>query len=155
MHTGWWAPQHHSCRTQCIRSWFVAWDSIVRCIGLIHSFLWQRWLTSRPASGNCDLVSLTSTIRATRFTFSTLLPSTGHPTLKIPYLSAIRMISMERENIALQLTNLLLKTSVSCAALVREMKIQYLKVWQHSWHYYTFPMFSSLNSFPPLWWHDV
>ena len=77
MQTGWWAPQQHPCRTQWMRSWFLAWDSNVRCIGLIHSFLWQRWLTSRLASGNCDLVSLISTIRATRCTFSTLLPSTG------------------------------------------------------------------------------
>ena len=48
----------------------------------LYSFIWQRWLTSRPAHRNCDLVSLICTIRATRCT-STLLTSTGHPTLKI------------------------------------------------------------------------
>lgn len=75
MHLGWeWYAQLLTpCCMQWVLSWFVAWSFSDRCIGLTHSFLWQRWLTSRIVPGNCDLVRRISTIRATRCTLSTLL----------------------------------------------------------------------------------
>lgn len=85
MHCGRCVPQQTPCWKQCLLSRFVACGSMTRCTGLTQSFLWQRWLTSSPSPGNCDLVRCISTIRATRCTFSCFLPSSGQVTFITPY----------------------------------------------------------------------
>ena len=79
------ALQQNPWLLQWTLSRLVAWASTTRCTGLTHSFLWHRWLTSRPPPGNCDLVKCIWTIRTTRCTRSSLFPSSGQLTHITPY----------------------------------------------------------------------
>lgn len=83
--SGEWASVQRPSRKQWIRSWFMQCCSITRCAVFTHSLLWHRWLTSPSTSRNWDLVRPLSTISATRWAFSSFLPSTGHLTDWSPY----------------------------------------------------------------------
>lgn len=83
--SGEWASVQRPSRKQWIRSWFMQCCSITRCAVFTHSLLWHRWLTSPSTYRNWDLVRPLLTISATRWAFSSFLPSTGHLTDWSPY----------------------------------------------------------------------